>query len=901
MMADSVGPVKAIFCPEGHLMLEAQSCPKCGWERPRRATVGKPAWGPIAANGGFGRAGMRSFLGWALLDQVLVLPRQNSGWLVFSKRTGEVLWEAAMEPGQVIYDLAPLGDKLLASVNDERDLLHADTARLVLIDPQAETVEEIWQAKRSTLTAPVVHKNRIMLRDAVKGLVVLDTEPPYRELYSIEMAHYAFEKPIVVGNLVMLCDGSAMHNEIHLKAFDLMGGKFVWESPPVRAMLSDVLVLDSQRLVFTPNRRELKMLDVQHPSAFVWEVALGKIYTAPITLGDEIGVVNRGSKDPKAEDHYLFTRINPESGEALSSVPIGIRGDQIIAVNPDRVILSAHDINYRAILRCINPKTGRLIWDYTFETEADPIQAVLKMDETCLYTATAGGKVIALQVAEADQAPVHSTPEALLEKGKPEEAASLLALSGDLVGASEIFEEHLKQPEKALQLLLAVDSFKLAGDLAQRQGWHHRALTFFNRADDQESQAEVLEAMGDRIEAARRYEALGKHQKAGLLYEKVGDVVKAFRNYATAGDSEGMRRLTDQMQTLPEDIGLNLRDIENCLSQGLHEEAARLATRLGQLERAAKIYQEVGAQSEELKVLQRLALKEYAGEWTFERLSELGKELGRFDIVGAACEQLEAFHAAAEAYERAAEDIIDSVKDENEAAGFYEKARLCYQECGQINELPRIQRRIIHLKHLPNIAVQIVRLARPLREEDHNFLTLQIDNDGFGVAHDIELMIRSPYFEFHSQHLPIKINHLGPNLTVTKQVYLKPHEHGHVPLDFEWHWWNRSGQHFSNTMTGQIAVQSLEDSRSGQPNVVYATNWIASGDVHNVNGDLIQDGGQKGDKVEVGDGRVRMQADDLGEVAVGEDAQPTRKCPACGRKIDLDSNVCTYCGVQLNQ
>jgi tetratricopeptide (TPR) repeat protein len=887
-----------IFCPNGHLVLDAPGCPDCDWIRPRSGEFGQMVWGPIETGGPLGLAGSHSFVGWGMVDQVLVFPRNNGGWIMLSKSNGEVLWQVPLEPGRVIREMVPHKGQLLAAVSDQRDLLKSQKGNLVLIDPKEKQYEVIWEAESTTLTPPVCTRDRIIVRDASRGLVVLNSTPPFNEMLTVELENFSPYPPVIDGGQVVLCDGSMMHSTVRLKGFDLLSGELLWESPPIGSMATTILQLKDGIFAFCPDRRRLMAFSVDEPDKFAWEKNLSKIYSAPVYHREEILVVHRGNKDPDAEDHYFFARIDPISGKTLGKLNLDHRAEQILPISEHQIILSGHNRDYRAFLSCRDVLSGSERWRFSFEHEADPIQTQLQLDDHNFYTGTSSGRIFAFRY-DSGKGETPEDPEALLREENYIKAAAIYALEGNYLRAAEIYVQTLNQPEKGLMLLEKGEYLEEAGLLAKGQGWQQQALEYFEAAENQQAQAEMLEAMGDHIGAANLYQVLGDHQKAGKLFEKVGEFVKAFRNYVKVQDERSIQRIALQINALPDNVEINLRDIERCLEFGFLEEAADLAVKIQQWERAAKIYQEMGAAEKEMKTLIFLSHEEGIGKWVFERLIRLGKDLEQFDLVGDAFEKLERYKQAAEAYETAADKALGDLGNKQIAAEFLMKAKICYEEHGQIDELPRINRRIIFLESRPNINLILINLDKPLREEDTNSLTLEILNDGFGIAHDISITVRSQYFEFDKNKIPIEIPRLAPNLRTTKQVFLKPHDHGHVPLDFEWRWKDRHDHQYHKTLTGQIAVRSLDDTRSGQPQIVYATNWIASGDMVNAQGDIVSAGGQKGDRVNMGGSGLSMKGEGLGTISFERPKEEAPTCKKCGRDISNSYNYCDGCGHPL--
>jgi hypothetical protein len=62
-----------IFCPNKHLILDASTCPKCGWQRPISGTLGKSLWGPVDLLAGLGGESRDKFANMVSVGKILML------------------------------------------------------------------------------------------------------------------------------------------------------------------------------------------------------------------------------------------------------------------------------------------------------------------------------------------------------------------------------------------------------------------------------------------------------------------------------------------------------------------------------------------------------------------------------------------------------------------------------------------------------------------------------------------------------------------------------------------------------------------------------------------------------------------------------------------------------------
>lgn len=912
-----------IFCPNGHLVLDAARCNVCGWVRPPAVAGGKPAWGPLELNACLGGPGRSVFSRPGMAQGVLALPLGNGELVGLDLANGRQRWRFALEQGRMTRELVvddPLSGeaprRLLLSLADERPLEQKpDPARLLALDPGTGRLTSLWESRGQQLSAPCLAGELLLLRSSAGGDGLLALERG--ENPTVRWKHPLLSwwpLPLVVSEgVVVLGDGQTMRGEAYLRAFSLESGRPTWEPVRTSAMLSAPPACLNGILLFY-DKSQIIALDLSRGRQ-IWRHEEGRLYAAP-TAHKYAGadglffVVVRGRSESDQPGHYLLKALEPRRCEIVwqTDLPAKARPRGRLLVDEGLLFMGCDDGRVLAY----DLSDQHLRWEYVLGSEEDPLRSELILVDGLLIAGTASGRLVALQATDIAAEPCDY--EQYLRRGDLDSAAAALALCGQYVKAAEIYDRELGQPQRALLLYERAGEYQRAGELAFRlgdqPGMLARALQHFEKSGDVQHQAETLERLGDTLSAARLFDQLRlNHQQAGeqeeaivdsrraaQLFETAGKLREAMELYHYAGDQDNFLRLRVMV---PYDLG----DVEKLEQEGKLEEAGDAASKVGEWRRAADLYRRAGAVEKELGALVNLAPTGGVA-WAWQRLTELARRLGRFDLEAQAWEQLGEELQAAQAYLKAARQAEQRTPDGyDQIAQFFAKAQDLFETQGMEVERQLCWSKVMFYRRLPWVVVQ-GGSSKAFREGEFNHLELQVRNIGHGVAQQVQILADTSRFEIDRDASTLIIRSLGINQTRTVELFLRPQpgEVGEaVPLVLKWSWKDQRGVVFSERSSTPVSVRSRhEPSTGGNPvQIIYQAPVYQTqdGDIvsgtkvegDQFSGDKVGSGGQKGDRVEI----QRGQGGAL-------DLPGARSlCPNCDLPVQPEDAFCQGCGQPL--
>lgn len=876
-----------IFCPDGHLMLAAQVCPICGWTRPPTAELGKPLWGPLKLGFDFGGPGRDVFAVGAIAQGKLVLPTRIGVLLGIRLADGAIQWENALPAGRMTRHVVAWGETILMSISDERALEAAGASNLVQMDPQTGEITSLWECSAHYLTPPVMADGRLLLRTSGEEVVCFpvpqDTGGEWRVLWrSPTVAWWAL--PLTVSDgVVVYADGRMMEAQHWLQAIRLEDGAPLWQLP-IGEMLARPPVSSSGALVLADGRKKLLALDPQRGKV-LWMKEVSRLYSTLATDGERVYLAIRSDVPSGESGHYQLLAIEARSGKLAWNTPLPARS-RYVSYHEGALYLCRDD----GCLACYDPRGGEWLWEYPLGGEEDPVQTAPLVHSGILVAGSYGGSLVALQ----SRPPLVEEPQTYLEKGDFMAAAEGFALGGDYRKAAEIFYRQLSLPNAALRLYEAAEDWEAAGKVAEERGNFSEALKYYESGGDLPAQARVLINLGRTSDAAMRYEQAGDLVNAGRYYEQSGLLVEAYRCAYRRGDQETLQRLRVVVPPTKEEI-------EDALKRKELDKAAELAMQNPQtLLLAADLYQKLGNREKELEALKSLVQMQHPPtSELLKRLANLARRCGRFLEEGQTWELLEEHGQAALAYERAAQQVyITNPQQEAEIANLYEKARRLYQESGQKEEAEEAWRKVVRFRQLPLVIVQ-GQAAESFREGEFNELELEVRNDGYSVAHEVVILPGSDRFEIACHPDELKIARLAPQRPFHLQLNLRPlsGQVGKVPLHIGWCWRDRWGNTYQEEIRTNVIVKSRSETPTagGPVHIIYqgpVYSATAGGLIQMPGGDLVQDGSQKGDRVEIHRGSTSEKL----EISAAPQAQ---FCPNCKLPVAAEDLFCQACGESL--
>jgi outer membrane protein assembly factor BamB/tetratricopeptide (TPR) repeat protein len=898
-----------IFCPNKHLILDASTCPKCGWRRPISGTLGKSLWGPVDLLAGLGGESRTKFANMISVGNTLILALRSKEMVGLSLMDGGVLWRVAIPVGKNVVSLCLHRDKALVVFQDTHSLTDKfDTGSINMIDPENGQLTPVWAPPSHGLTAPLFHDGKMLIRTAESKLYCLDQDHPDQVCWQVDLQAWFANQPMLVADHIMLLDGYAMFGECKLVALNVRDGSLTWEKKlsgiPSRALAGNA------RLVFVlDGRKALLALDAQ-TGELVWQKALLRLYAPPFADEAFIYLVIRGNEDPQAEDRYLLQCLRVRDAELVWQQPLSARV-RLAPLLVDNTLLLAGD---DGVLQAQRVDNGEKLWAFPIGKKDDPIQTFPHLVGDHVVLGTYFGKLFAITVK---QAPEHmGDPQSYLGEGAFEDAAAAYALQGDYLAAAKLFDEKLDSFEEALTLYENAQAFQEAARLAFEHALYSKALENYRKSDDAMGEADTLLAMGNVEGATKILKKMGEIDRAAQLMEDSGSFKQAAQLYREAGRAKDYVRLITKTM-------FDISELEKLRASGNYETAAHWSMENNEYLEAAKDFRESGKEHEEFDALKQFVQKSnnQPDPWVWQRLAEIGEGLGDLLTAAEAWLKLDRPEDAGESYQELARSLAINVEnkldnlstaDKDHISDLYKQAARAYHDAGLIENEEHCRHQFRKLQQLPKIIILQVE-CKGFREMEWNILTLTLQNIGFGRAVDVTFNIGSSRFEIQQASRKFSFN-LTNGRTLKRTLNLRPNE-GHfgekVPLEIEWQWKDSRGRTYADKGSVPVQVLRERDNQTSVP-VVYQfhnlKNFVQDGTI--VNGDRVD---QKGDRVTINRGGeqtaaggvdVKTDSGDRIEINARSKAdvvqQPaSRTCPQCSRTISSMAKFCVFCQWEL--
>lgn len=898
-----------IFCPNNHLILEASTCSKCGWQRPLGGKIGKPLWGPTDMLAGLGGESREKFATMSSIGDTLLLSPRSNELVGVSLLTGNVMWRNAVPVGKKVVSIQSEAGRGFVVLQDTHSLMECvEYGSINLIDPENGQLSLFWQAPSHDLTPPLFWKDRIFVRTAESRLYALEGQHPNRILWQYPLDTWWAATLLTVSDTLILLDGNAMFGEGWLVGVDAEDGARLWRhkldgmpGKPVTGNDSQVFVLDSRKNLLAANARS---------GEENWQKEFSHFYTVPCVNKQQVFVVARGSKDAQAEDHYLLLALSAETGNVDWQTPLSSRVRITPMLAEDTLLVGGDD----GVLRAFNAHNGHTMWEYKLGHEEDPIQTQLYLAGDLVLLGTYFGQLAAVSIRQ--PAEILESPQSYFENEDWKMAANAYALQADYGAAAEIYTDKISAVDKAIQLYEKGKDFQRAARLAYDTALYSKALENFRKAGDGLGEAETLLVMGDKEGASKLFYELGEPARAAKLMEEAGKLKLATQYYREAGMTGDYLRLVTK--TI-----LDHSEVEKLRAGGNFETAACWEMANKQYVEAAKDFREIEKEYEELEALKKHLEnnREAVEQWVWQRVAELGE--GQGDLVAAANAwmKLDRPDDAGAAFLKMAEILTSqlpqaleaiSSKDKAEISTRYQQAAEAFKEAGLTEKEEFCRHQVRRYQQLPKVIILQVESSSGFREMEWNMLTLTAQNIGFGRAIEVTFKIGASRFEVQEESRTFSFN-LSSDLNRQQVLHLRPlkDQYGEsVPLEIHWSWKDHRGRVYQDSGSIPVKVVPQRDTESAVPIVYQFQNVENLVQGTQIKGDKVE---QKGDKVVINrvTGENNKQGVDV-QTAQGDSVQINRNagqngqdhslsrvCPNCGRTIGTSARFCVYCRLDL--
>ena len=862
-------------------MLDATRCPECGWSRPSAGEIGTAVWQPRSISEMLGGPGGGVFAAPAVCQGVAVFPLPGGELIGLDIHTGDTLWQIPLPSGQMTRRLLADGSRILACFSDERPLEEAGNGCLVAIESRSGELTTLWETQAHQFSAPVITHDHILLHTANLGLVALNRATKPSLLWNKRLNTWWALPPFIANapsystGIVIVADGRPLHGEAWLAAFNIEDGSLIWQKPS-QELIAHSISQSGHILVHRDGQKQLVARDV-HDGQVLWSQMYARLYSVPLAYQGKIFQVVRGEAPSGKIGHYLLLALDPLSGDIRWKIPLAARARIPLAYHSGTLLMACDD----GWLRAYACNDGHPLWEYQLGGEEDPIRTEILVADDFALIGSYSGRVAAIRVASGEiKTP---EPQEALAEGDIQGAADGFALQGNWKQAAQLYADSLHDLPKAFALLEYGKLYRDAGDLARAHDKNTEALTFYQKAGEISTQADLLLEMDDKLGAAVCYESAGELSKAAPLFEEGGDLKKAMHLYESLNDVPGVVRLFIKVIVAP-------GDVDFLESHGQYKEAGQAALQSGLLERAAKLFNRAGDHLAEMDVLLRIG-QETGARWALENLSVLARSLGKFLVEAEAEERMGREEEAAQAYYRAARQAENSSPmDEDTIASFYKKAGALFDATGILDLMQICYDKAVYFGHLPDIVVKGIPREN-FKEQEWNILDLVVKNMGRGTAHQLQVTLAGSEFEAHSKGGDWKKKALAPGQESKFELHIRPLSRAlgnKVPLVIEWQWQDRDNHVYCRDTTTNVTVQRHDEvSSNSTPQEIHYHGPVyqAQGNVEFTEGDRLGDGAQKGDKVVVKHGNKA--------------SKPNKNCPVCNLPIEKGAKFCEACGTKL--
>ncbi len=227
-----------------------------------------------------------------------------------------------------------------------------------------------------------------------------------------------------------------------------------------------------------------------------------------------------------------------------------------------------------------------------------------------------------------------------------------------------------------------------------------------------------------------------------------------------------------------------------------------------------------------------------------------------------------------------------SGKAEEELAALFEQASRYYEQAGfDETEAPRFkcEEKVRYYRHLPDVRVLPEHIGNPFRLGEVNPLPVRVINVGRGLAKDVSLTLSPALGALRGEFMDSKRTLRSGEPGWFPDLNFEPVKPGRITLKCVLTYKDTKGQRYRRHQRWEIRV--MKEKEKGQMNLYItegATVYVSEGDINIVQGDLLREQAQKGDRVVIQRAAALM-----------------RTCPHCGAPNVPAARFCENCGTEL--
>jgi len=766
-----------IFCPQCNtLLLDAATCPACGWQRVGAASdAGKEIW-RIELEHKLPRAQGSA----AIAGGRYCVSAEDGTVVALDLVMGQVAWERPIDTARLRHTLASNGERVFISSVDIQAIPTPGTPLLAL-DPTSGATLWHYATAAHSLSGATIDGGTVYFTSSDGQIHAVDASSG-QPRWTAKHGMWAAEAPAARGGIV--CAGG---HDATLIGYAAEAGVELWsfsaEGPfagPIRIVEAVVYACCWDGCLYALEARTGRLHWRLKP-----ERGEG-ITSAPAIAGGHVFIGSRVYRDVAAQtgNGYALLALSAEDGHELWRFETARHITAPPAVAGNLVMFGADDGTFYAL----DSNNGEECWQLKLDSR---VVTPSQIAGDTIYIGTRGGVIYAIRW-QTQRAETLEDPQMYQQRGQPEQAAIAFALRGDLEAAAAIYEHDLAQPRHAAQLYEHAGQYEEAARLWEQAGEPRRARDLYHKAGRSLDVARLLADAGELLQAARLYEEQMELGHAAVLYEQAGDRGKAAELYHDAGQIE-------QTQRIWQSLGEWERLADALIEDRQFAAAAELLALHDQIERAAELYERAEQLAPALEL--RIALQHW------EHVADLAERIGNALDEAIAHEHLGHTLAAAQAYERAAQQALaaDSTA-EDRTARLYEQAAQLYDAALADEDMARCRQLVKQLRRLPEISVSGGAQGSFI-EHEWNTLNLLVKNIGHGPAMQIKIAFDDD-FDIEGNQV---IARLLPGRSSSLEIYLRP-QHGHygpkVPFKITVTFEDRNGGQYATTQRMPLRVLS---------------------------------------------------------------------------------------------
>lgn len=636
-----------IFCPECEkLLLDAASCPNCGWVKPPRG--GKPGsllWHTAKS----GDLLTKPYTALAAVQGYVVAPFESAARFEpyttlagFETATGQERWRYALKPRHVARMPVGAGDLVLVASQNAHPLPDSGNALLALT---AATGQVAWQfaTPAHSLSPPAIRDDLVFFTASDGSGYALDLHTGELHWQVTHLPSWSGAKPTASDDAFFVTGGASSLVRV---AADGSGVTTLFEAERQEAPWFVHAPTWANGLVYA-TCWDKRLYAIDGLSGQVrWRVALDRGATTGPVAGPciYVGLKAAGARvySIRAFDRETGATIWQFDSDHHFEAPPLYHGGNVFA--GDR----------RGRFYALDALTGEVLWEAATQ-DNEHLYNVPATSRGGVFFGDRAGRIYAVSWRSDDGERGLESAETYRAAGQWELAGSAAAQAGDYLAAAEDFL-RVGQLYQAAQLFEhGGDLHRAAGSYVEAQQWD-AALAAYRRYGDRPGEAFVLLHQHEFSAAGALLAELGLPSDAAAAYQKAGLLHKAAEQLALSGETEAAVHL--------------YRSLNNI------EAAARLLEQEGEIAQATAIWREAGHWEAAAQIWLRQGRRDTA--------AHLYEENGRIDQAVEIWRQANDLVGAGAVYERAeqwaqAASLYAAAGDNARAAQTYERAGMLRQ------------------------------------------------------------------------------------------------------------------------------------------------------------------------------------------------------------------------------